>query len=198
MLNFRDIHPRRRNNPPRYSRYQRYKPLLKEDFHDKCGYCDDGDSWAGGKRVFHIDHFVPKVQLRTIRETDYFNLVYSCYYCNRSKWGDWPSQDEMIHNNGSIGYVDPCHEDYCLQFKRNALGEIEYCTTLGQYMYENLNLSLRRHAVIWNLHRLDEQIKELKKLKSRGHFNSKNEKEFSELLAAYWKYSSYLRKANNE
>ncbi len=198
MLSFRDIHPRRINRPPQYSRYQRYKLLLKKDFNSKCGYCDDGDSWAGGVRTFHIDHFVPKASLRTIRETDYFNLVYSCFYCNNSKLDDWPSQDERIHNDGRIGYVDPCDTNYCLHFKRNKSGQIEYTTELGKYMYEKLNLFLRRHGFIWNLHKLDKQIQELKKLKAKRKFNSKLDKDFSRLLLAYWTYVNKLRKVNNE
>jgi uncharacterized protein (TIGR02646 family) len=198
MLNFRDAHPKRSGKVPLYKSYKRYKPLLKKDFNDRCGYCNDEDSWAGGVRVYQIDHFVPRKHLKTIQESDYSNLVYSCSYCNRKKWDDWPSQDEKVHNDGKVGYIDPCSDDYSNHFRRNQHGEIEHVTELGSYMHKKLNLFLRRHAIIWNLHMLDSQIQELGELKAKGLFNTKHEKEFSILLADYHKYTNDLRKANNE
>jgi hypothetical protein len=198
MLNFRDAHPKRRGKVPQYKNYRQYKDRLKKDFNDRCGYCNDEDSWAGGVRVYQIDHFVPRKHLKSIKENDYSNLVYTCSYCNRRKWDDWPSQDEKVHNDGTVGYIDPCCDDYGAQFKRNELGEIKYITVLGEYMYKKLNLFLRRHSIIWSLHKLDEQIFELKELRVAGKFNSKNEKKFTDLLLDYHQYTNDLRKTNNE
>jgi len=193
MISFRKTHPKRRDVAPKYSRYQRYKSLLKEDFHSRCGYCDDVDSYAGGRRVFHVDHFVPKKHLKNIKETDYSNLVYACPYCNGKKLADWPTNNEVLHNNGKEGYVDPCHEDYCKHFARDADGAILGITELGKYMWMHLELFLRRHAIIWNLNRLDEMISELKNNK-----NCVNNDALAEFMSDYYNYSKDLHNANNE
>lgn len=193
MNSFRHTHPKRRSSVPKYSHYRKYKPLLKQDFHSRCGYCDDGDIYAGGWRVFHVDHFVPKKHLKTIRPTDYTNLVYSCPYCNGKKLADWPTKQEHVHNDGIIGYIDPCQDEYCRNFARDINGGIIGVTRLGKYMCRSLNLFLRRHAIIWNLQRLDELIKELNRIQPGA-----SKKAISRLTADYYKYIKDLHEANDE
>lgn len=199
MNSLRDKDPKRRKIKNEGVKYTKYKHHLKADFNNCCGYCDDEDSWAGGFRVFQIDHFVPKKHLVKIKENDYQNLVYSCFYCNNKKRADWPSGDEKIHNDGKKGYIDPCSKDYSKQFKRNDLGEIKPITSLGRYMFEKLNLYLRRHAVIWNLRKLDYRIKELNDYYKKGKFKTNHELvKFTDLLVEYYKKNSELRIASNQ
>ena len=58
MGDFRKITPTRRDNVPAGKKYQEYKPLLREDFHQRCGYCGDHDYFR--ETFYEIDHFVPK------------------------------------------------------------------------------------------------------------------------------------------
>ena len=197
MTDFRIVIPERRVTPRTLSRYGKYKPDLREDFRNSCGYCGDEDSFGGGFRTYHIDHFVPKKEMVNLCETDYSNLVYSCFYCNNKKSSDWPTGDETIHNNGEEGYIDPCHNQYPRQFKRNEVGEIVPITTLGAYMHSKLNFSLRRHAFIWSLTRLSNKIERLIELKESEVLNEEQE-EFTDLLVQYFQYNEKLRIVNNE
>ncbi len=197
MTDFRIVTPKRREDPRIVSHYRSYKRDLKEDFKNCCGYCGDEDSRAGGIRVFQIDHFVPKKVMVNLSETEYSNLVYSCFYCNNKKRADWPTGDEDIHYNGNKGYIDPCHDDFPLQFKRNSLGEIVPLTQIGSYMHSKLNFRLRRHALIWHLSRLSSKISELIKLKDLGYLDDELD-EFTTILIQYFQYNEQLGIANNE
>ena len=49
--------PLRRLNPKVVSDYTLHRADLKEDFADRCGYCDDILIWRVAS--FEIDHFIP-------------------------------------------------------------------------------------------------------------------------------------------
>jgi hypothetical protein len=197
MNKLRERIPKRRLNPRLVSRYSEYKDDLREDFNCRCGYCNDEDNWAGGKRFFQIDHFVPRKHMITISEKEYSNLIYSCFFCNNSKRSDWPTNDENLHNNGREGYIDVCHPEYDAQFYRNSRGEIFPRTDLGEYMHKKLKLFLSRHAVIWNLGRLNNQILEIKKIKEEEKNLDLKEK-LSNLLSKYFDYKQQLDQCNEE
>ena len=57
MTDFRKISPQRRSNPSTQSNYRKYKLELREDFHQRCGYCGDHDFFR--QTYYEIDHFVP-------------------------------------------------------------------------------------------------------------------------------------------
>lgn len=197
MTDFRIVTPKRRGNPRTVSHYRHYKKDLKEDFKSCCGYCGDEDSRAGGFRVFQIDHFVPIKEMINLSDTEYSNLVYSCFYCNNKKRADWPTKDENIHNDGNEGYIDPCDEDFPLQFKRNSFGGIVPLSSIGSYMHSKLNFSLRRHAVIWNLSNLSSIIHEIIERKELGYPDDGLE-DFTNILVQYFQYNEQLGIANNE
>jgi len=143
-----------------YAHYSSFKPFLRNDFNGRCGYCDDEDFHAGGTRGFQIDHFKPKSKFEELKH-DYSNLVYSCPFCNRAKWDKW-------ENNK--GFIDPCNKDYDEHLFRNKLGKIRYETPQGQYIFEELNLGLERHEILWLIRKIDiqkqllrERIRTLKK-----------------------------------
>ncbi len=162
MPELKETTPKRRTDFKQKKRYNSYKKELREDFSGRCGYCNDQDSYRNA--FYEIDHFVPKKHLNTIPENDYGNLVYACRHCNNAKWDKWPTEDEKRHNNRKEGFIDPCNKAYDEQFERNRLGEIRSRTTLGKYMHKALKLYLRRHAVIWNLERIDSFIDEIENL----------------------------------
>ena len=115
MDDFRKKMPVRRDNAPDVKTYHEYKPLLREDFHERCGYCGDHEFYRDS--FYEVDHFVPKT-LAPEREKDYSNLVYSCRTCNNSKRAKWPTQKADKPNNGKEGWIDPCDNEYSKQFER--------------------------------------------------------------------------------
>ena len=46
MGDFRKITPARRDNAPEGRKYSAYKPLLREDIDQRCGYCGDHDFFS--------------------------------------------------------------------------------------------------------------------------------------------------------
>jgi len=120
--------PFRQHNPVRtcdrlYARYTSYKLHLRNDFNKRCGYCNDLDSFCGGTRGFHIDHFCPQDKFSHL-ETNYGNLVYACPYCNGAKSNDWPASSETPSIVDGKGYVDPCDVDFTNHFERFPNGRI--------------------------------------------------------------------------
>lgn len=164
MAKLREKVPCRSTEVYKYADFHKYKPFLRVDFNKKCGYCDDTDIRNGGHRFYQIDHFVPQNVFKKLKDNDYHNLVYSCPFCNRAKWHKWPSNDEEISIIENTGFIDPCSEDFDIHLERNLYGEINAQTEIGQYMFKELNLGLKRHAIIWNIEKLITQINEIKVL----------------------------------
>lgn len=192
MSDFRKITPQRRENPPAKSNYKDYKSYLQEDFHHRCGYCGDHDYFQDS--FYEIDHFVPQNQLKTISLTTYSNLVYSCRSCNNSKRAKWPTGDEFVHNNGSEGFIDPCHQSYSQQFERLSDGSIKAITTLGNWMWTNLRLGNPIHRIKWKL----EQLKsELIRLNSINTEDKGLLKQIIYLNREYMKFEEQLRGVPN-
>lgn len=185
-----------------YTKYRRFKLPLQADFNSRCGYCDDPDSWDGGYKHYHIDHFIPKIQLRSIAENAYHNLVYACFSCNNSKGQDWPSGDEAVSIFRNEGYIDPCESRYDKQFYREKLGDIIPKTKVGQYMFVKLKLGLRRHTVIWILDKLDQQIKSLSSVKDKSTLTPASRRKVNnhvkKLQSYYHEYVGVLQNENKK
>jgi hypothetical protein len=158
MYSFRDVTPKRRENRDECELYTSYRKTLREDFLYRCGYCNDSDKFR--IRSFTIDHFVPqnpKGFTHSIQPNYYYNLVYSCRYCNSSKTNKWPSLDSTIHNDGSIGFVEPTHSDYTNMYKRDGDGKIipnDANNLLAKHIIDELNLWLPIHQLMWKLERI--------------------------------------------
>ena len=104
------------------------KKHLAEDFGHRCAYCDDLDTYGGGYRAYHVEHFAPKEKFPALR-FDYDNLLYACPWCNRAKWDIWPSNDPKINVVGKEGFIDPCSEEYDQHLERLADGVGIYAVT---------------------------------------------------------------------
>lgn len=135
------------------SKYQLHKPTLQKNFKNKCGYCNDNDIWRN--TFYEIDHFIPKEYLTEEEEKEYWNLIYSCRYCNNSKRAKWPTKDRELPNNGEQGFVNPYLKDYDLLFERDEEGRIIPQSDLAKWMHKNLHLGLKRHSLIWQLEKID-------------------------------------------
>lgn len=96
---------RRRQNPPSYAPYRRYKPILKQEFASQCVYCRLPDGTKGDD-TFGVDHYCPQSKFPELATT-YTNLFYACNCCNRRKGAFWPT-DAQWHARQFI--PNPCDE----------------------------------------------------------------------------------------
>lgn len=186
MNTFHKIPPTLSTNIKRRSRYGNYKDDLVRDFHHCCGYCDDSDLYIGGKRFYQIDHFAPKSLFAEL-ENEYSNLVYSCPFCNRAKSNKWlgtTSTENIVDNKGFINPHDP---DYGNHLKRDNDGKIIPLDTIGEYMYNELNLGLVRHQIIYKLDIIFKKLEDLKgKIKLKQQNKQTNDSEYTHLLETYF------------
>lgn len=179
--------PKRRDIVTVVSKYSDHRDELKKDYKNRCGYCNDIDIWR--TVWFEIDHFVPQKYLKTIKETDYSNLVYACRACNNSKRAHWPTGDELIHHKNDEGFIDPCDDEYEKQFARHNNGQIIHQTQLGKWMYYKLKLHKPQHEIIWQIQELDNLIEECE------GFLAKMDNQFlkDRLLNLYREYHNYTK-----
>jgi uncharacterized protein (TIGR02646 family) len=189
MTKFREKTPVRRTDAPIVEKYSSHRDSLQKDFNGRCGYCDDLDGKHFQDRPFHIDHFVPKSILKTISESEYSNLVWSCAYCNRAKWNYFPTQSETVHHNGKEGFIDPCDPLYDQQFERSQNGKIEPQTILGNYMSNKLHLYLDRHAIIWNLEKLNKALVGLENLGNYEELDTTTQEIINKLCRLWRSYT---------
>jgi len=118
----------RKHGPAGYAGYQSYKPWLRDDFHFRCVYCLQRESWSNsGDRAFVIDHFLPQADNENLI-CDYDNLCYACSTCNAHK------SDRHLE-------VDPCRRSFSKYLKVEANGEITAHNTAGQKLIEILQLN---------------------------------------------------------
>jgi uncharacterized protein (TIGR02646 family) len=186
---FRTKHPQRRNITKVVTAYNDHKADLRLDFNERCGYCD---CWDKFKTTFYeIDHFIPQSILTIKPKTDYSNLVYSCKSCNNAKSNQWPTNDENICNQNNQGFIDPCHNDYAIQFERSDGGEIKWITELGKWMFFALRLHKPQHAIIWNLEQLDIMIKDIRQI-LEGEPDNPIKDELFRIYGLFYDYSEKL------
>ncbi|MBB6372283.1 HNH endonuclease signature motif containing protein [Chryseobacterium shigense] len=164
MDRFRKATPKRRKIIASVAKYNDHRNDLIIDFDNRCGYCNDIDVWR--TVWFELDHFVPKKYLKTIKDTDYSNLVYACRSCNNSKRAHWPTGNEFIHNQNNEGFIDPCEDNYDDQFYRCPDGKIMYHTELGKWMYYKLKFHKPQHEIIYRIEQLDSLIEDCENLLS--------------------------------
>ncbi|RUT44675.1 HNH endonuclease [Paenibacillus anaericanus] len=158
-----DVKLVRRTNLVQENDYAKYRTSLLEDFGDICGYC--GKSIRLANKGFEIDHFVP-VSIDKTRETDYTNLVMSCFVCNRKKGKKWPTNNKELCHDERQGFVDPVIEEFDTHLGRDQSGAIEYYTDVGAYMYGVFKFKLRPTSHVWKsmeLVKCKEQLYQIKK-----------------------------------
>lgn len=185
-FNFRKFIPVR-TFTGKYNNYRSYKPHLIQDFKGRCGYTDCPDSWFGGARCFHIDHFKPKSKFKNL-ENDYSNLVYSCSYVNILK------TDDIDH------MIDPCTKEFDEAFYRDKHGYI--CANVSNpnalIMHKKLKLGLERYRIVWTLEMLKETLHKVQSvvIKSNSSIPDHELRETLKLLAElgdeFLRYFEYL------
>lgn len=163
MLRIKEKIPVRSYSGEQWKTNRTNKKHLAEDFDHRCAYCDDLDKYNGGERSYHVEHFAPKEKFPALKFT-YDNLLYACPYCNEAKSDKWPSDKAEVSVVNDKGFIDPCTEEYYEYIYRNEDGSIGYNGKLGKYIYEELNLYLKRHQVNYNLVRINARIDKLDNL----------------------------------
>lgn len=195
-----------RSNPPKrsfsgikFTTNKANKAHLAKDFQNRCAYCDDADSYSGGERNYHLEHFAPKSLFPQLKNT-YDNLLYSCPFCNISKSDKWPSNNFNVSVVGNEGFLDPCENDYYKHIKRKSNGELYYVDDLGKYMYQHLSLGLLRHRCIYVLNQIDIRIERIEQIIKSNAIDEKHKNILSslknELLHYYRYYSKQLQNSN--
>ncbi len=106
----------RKESPPSFSDYRKYKPFLRQDFDYKCAYCDSTEPEIGGKNRTHIDHYKPKEKFPKLA-TIYRNLFYACPECNQSKKDYWPTFRQRLAKQIIL---NPCDHEVSKHFDRSA------------------------------------------------------------------------------
>lgn len=183
MIKVQKLKPKRTfNRKKEFATHHQYKKYLREDFNNRCGYCDTLDYYLGGSRGSQIDHFKP-LKFFPELETTYSNLVYSCSYCNRAKWDKWENID---------GFVDPCDDEYDVHLYRQNNGKLDYNTPRGKYIHSELNFILKRHELLWMLEKLKNQRKKLSGIIEKIDSNDEKELEiFRAFLEVHKKVEIY-------
>ena len=182
----------RRSNVPHQSDCQKYKTDIRTDFQNICGYC--GKHEMVTHKNMELDHFVPE-NIDPIRKSDYSNLVYSCFTCNRKKLGKWPTGDGRRPHNEYEGFVDPATSDYDKHLGRKEDGELEYYTEVGKYMHKTaFKFDIRPTKEIWKASKLCERIEKLGR--SENRISSVKKSECAEVLLDLFNLQKYLFEKN--
>jgi hypothetical protein len=84
IFDYPDCRDHRRHWPRGYTKYDSYRPWLRDEFTFRCAYCLKREQWGHETGEFDIDHFQPQ-RLRPDLSADYENLVYACRRCNSAK-----------------------------------------------------------------------------------------------------------------
>lgn len=148
--------------------YSKYRDSLMKDFSELCGYC--GKHMIVSRRGFEIDHFVP-ISTDSDRETDYNNLVFSCFTCNRKKSKKWPTENKDLCHDGTRGFVDPATDEFDQHLGRNSAGLIEAYTEIGSYMLQVFKFNLRPTDIVWKCMELNKRKERLYQMKKKGNLS---------------------------
>ena len=145
----------------KYKDYHSYLPFLRNDFSNRCCYCNIHQDTLG-TASFQIDHYIPKKHFEGKRDdllTLYPNLILACPKCNRSKSDQFegdltsPILDNQLFYNPDI-------VDYNTKFYRNVLGGISSDDDKGKDMIKRLKLYRPIHNYAWVLEKLSSLIEQ--------------------------------------
>lgn len=128
---------------PSANDYKKYRPYIREDFHECCAYCLMHEAFARGVENFELDHFKPKSKFPELRDT-YTNIYYSCHPCNQSKAAIWPNPE--LESQG-FRFIDVCKETFSEHFVDED-GYWKPITNAGRYTEEKIRLNSRHNIHI--------------------------------------------------
>lgn len=166
----------------KYASHSSYKVFLREDFHQRCAYCNLKDDQI--TTYFEVDHFIPseicKEYNRLDLLTDYSNLIYSCKKCNVAKSNKYYGPKNTNNLENKLFY-DPVVIPYENIFFRNELGGIDSYDVKGRQMIVDLKLYRLSHNLVW----LSEEMERICCLLNKKIVNESDERKCMLLYKAY-------------
>jgi hypothetical protein len=124
---------RRRQSPPSFSDYRRYKPYLQTEFARQCVYCRLPDTMG---HEFGVDHYRPASSFPE-SICNYGNLYYACNACNRRKGAYWPTRNQ--HRAGSF-VPNPC-DQVMFEHLRYVRAQVQPHSPTGRFAIDLLDLN---------------------------------------------------------
>lgn len=158
---------RRRDNPPRFTDYRRYKSVLREDFLFCCSYCGMHESLFGALRNMTIDHYRPKSRFPQLVNV-YGNLHYCCGECNTHKGDCWPDDQQLAQD---FRFLDACADDVFEHIRFEAAVAVPQ-TNPARYTITHLRLNRpelrsRRNELAKRFSELVAQLDRLARLRAK-------------------------------
>jgi hypothetical protein len=129
----------RRQTPPSFANYRKYKPFLRTDFLWRCCYCGISERHWGGQAHFAVDHFRPKSIFPDL-EIVYSNLYYACDSCNRYKRDTFPSAADTTLGRR---FFDACADLSRDHFRLVPTGDLTPLSPCGDYSIRAIRLNRR-------------------------------------------------------
>lgn len=133
---------RRRHGPIGYSKYQHYRPWLRDEFDFRCVYCLKREQWVFQEGDFQLDHQVAQtIAPELCRE--YTNLVYACANCNARKGAkSLPAPEHMAYGAS----MEVLRDGRIIA--HNALGQ----TLIDELALDGAKLTAKRFQYIRSIH----------------------------------------------
>lgn len=147
--------------------YSDWKPILSVEGYHQCVYCFVNETYFGGVRNFHVEHYKPKTKFIPLTNV-YSNLFYACSICNTFKSDDWPNEPDMDYDKAF--YPNPSIVNYSDIF------EIEHGTHIikgknftSTYLVNRLFLNRKQLVIYRKTNFVEEmykiEIERVKKIK---------------------------------
>jgi len=152
-----------RNCNKEYKQYSTYKPHLKNDFKNRCAYCNILDSSI--TTPFEVDHFIPKNTFKhdwPECDTLYGNLMYSCKKCNGAKSDQYSGvldKENFVNDE----FYNPVDSDLGEIFFRNEVGGIDSEDKKGKEMIQKIKLYRPIHNLAWIVEKLQLTLENINK-----------------------------------
>ncbi|UKB79560.1 HNH endonuclease [Chryseobacterium sp. MEBOG07] len=126
--------------------YSDWKPNLSVEGYHQCVYCFVSETYFGGIRNFHVEHYRPKKKFEELTN-DYKNLFYACSICNSFKSEDWPNEPNAEYDIAF--YPNPSVIDYSEIFEIDANSfDITGNNFTSRYLVNRLFLN-RRQLIVY-------------------------------------------------
>ena len=155
---------KRKQSPPHFLDYRKYKKFLRKDFDYSCAYCSITEPEWGSFWNFVVEHYKPKSKFPTLK-CIYSNLFYACNQCNCHKRDIWPTE---VERQEGFHILNPCDHDFSRHFKPLYSGRLRHLTKAAEYTSEVLQLN--RDTLVTmrlNRRRARRTIKELEDMQDK-------------------------------
>lgn len=153
--NFKN-HQIKRTCKEKFDKYAKYKPFLREDFQDRCCYCNMSSELL--TISYHVEHFIPVKAFEGKKDTlltEYENLMWACPKCNLSKGDKYKGNFQSSSKIENELFYNPVEVDYNDIFFRNEIGGIDSDDAKGREMINLLKLYRPIHNLAWLIERLE-------------------------------------------